>query len=816
MKGKEMDNSVIDKCPAPFWFWNGNMNEEECVKQLNAMHEQGVPAFVLHARVGLKTPYLGEKWFSCVSAVLRRAAELNMQAWIYDEENFPSGYGGGRVLEKYPYAYGKHLKIRIGGISDENADVTEKNLTAINEYGGKKYAFTCCKTLWRPAYADTYYIDVIGKDAGAHFTECVHEEYYRRFGNYFGNVIRGFFTDEPGFYNNIHYTARTNDDDTVVWTDDFAEEFYSRRGYDILPCLCHVFRNLDETSAAIRKDFFDTAGELYRERFLLPIKKYCNDRGVKLIGHLHMEDYFHFQIGTQGDFFRALSCLDFAGLDRIDKNFDKITEKVVSSAAHTSGVNAVASESFACSGWELDFTQMRSIADRQFVRGVNFLVPHAFYYSIEDFRKWEAAPSQFIQNPYWKYYGEFARYIQNVCAALQTGKPYAQILVYYPRDTAMAKYEPDDFLPCIEFDNKLQDAAFALLEGQLDFDFVDEASLLREDGLFVGGTERDLLVLPFVERISTAFLKKLLVLKKPILILGDENFAPLYPCEREEFEKTMRAFLAADNVSILSEKALKKSYTYRFNGELLCEEIKKRIVPVTQLKYPDARLTYTVRRTTKGELYFWVNEEGTVKENRFILQGIKTVRMIDCFNQSSSVVPVEYIDGKTQIPVRFSPWESKLFSVTEGKSEKPIDDYANAFTDRARFEKLLVNDKEFLSPGLWNEKGEKDFSGTGRYCFRFKKEFEAEKIFVDAGRVFNVAEAFINGKSMGVKIFPPYVFDATDLVQEENILTVEVTNTLANEFEKKDVPSGMEESAKVIYIGIKPKTNKKKNNKSHV
>ena len=49
----------------------------------------------MHARGGLKTEYLGEKWFRCVEACCKRAQELGMEAYAYDENGWPSGFVGG-------------------------------------------------------------------------------------------------------------------------------------------------------------------------------------------------------------------------------------------------------------------------------------------------------------------------------------------------------------------------------------------------------------------------------------------------------------------------------------------------------------------------------------------------------------------------------------------------------------------------------------------------------------------------------------------------------------------------------------------------
>lgn len=53
---------------------------------------------------------------------------------------------------------------------------------------------------------------------------------------------------------------------------------------------------------------------------------------------------------------------------------------------------------------------------------------------------------------------------------------------------------------------------------------------------------------------------------------------------------------------------------------------------------------------------------------------------------------------------------------------------------------------------------------------------------LDLGRVYEVAEVTLNGQQLGVKICPPYIFDAgSALVVGENRLVIEVTNNLGKQ-----------------------------------
>ena len=83
----------------PFWSWNDKLEPEELRRQIRRMHALGMHGFFMHARGGLETEYLSEEWYNCVRACVDEAEKLGMEAWSYDENGWPSGFAGGKLLE---------------------------------------------------------------------------------------------------------------------------------------------------------------------------------------------------------------------------------------------------------------------------------------------------------------------------------------------------------------------------------------------------------------------------------------------------------------------------------------------------------------------------------------------------------------------------------------------------------------------------------------------------------------------------------------------------------------------------------------------
>ena len=83
----------------PFWSWNDKLEESELRRQIRDMKELGMNGFFMHARGGLETEYLSDEWFDCINACVDEARKLGMEAWSYDENGWPCGFAGGKLLE---------------------------------------------------------------------------------------------------------------------------------------------------------------------------------------------------------------------------------------------------------------------------------------------------------------------------------------------------------------------------------------------------------------------------------------------------------------------------------------------------------------------------------------------------------------------------------------------------------------------------------------------------------------------------------------------------------------------------------------------
>lgn len=98
-------------------------------------------------------------------------------------------------------------------------------------------------------------------------------------------------------------------------------------------------------------------------------------------------------------------------------------------------------------------------------------------------------------------------------------------------------------------------------------------------------------------------------------------------------------------------------------------------------------------------------------------------------------------------------------------------------------------------PGDWAQAREwETFSGTLRFVtdLSLPAGQENRQLFLDLGRVGDIAEVVLNGQPVGVRAWAPYVLEVGSACRSGlNSLEVRVTNSMANACDGLQMPSGM-------------------------
>ncbi len=534
---EDFENPPAQFRQAPFWFWNHDLDKETLSWQIGLMKNQGLGGFVMHARHGLITPYLSDAWMDCIRHCCEEAKKHGMIPWAYDERDWPSGPAAGEVI-KNPENRLSFLRLEDSGQEERHQDERRRRcIAAYREEDGRFFrldadaeedaacraiVFECPPIFWFDSYLDT-----LSPEACQNFIASTYDAHEDKLGDLAELGLAGFFTDEPAF------SVYPDDLSRIPWTPGLPEAFLRIKGYDLLDHL-PLLRGPGGEGAQVRVDYWDVATTLFEESFYRPISEWCEKRGLQLIGHPLGEEPLLFQFRCLGNIFKYLRHQHMPGMDQLGMSIGKgqplsMTPKLVASAALLAGRERTMTETFGDSGWTLSLREMKWICDWQIVNGINYFMPHAFFYSIAERRKRDAPPSEFYQAPYWPYYKHFADYTARLTSALTGGDHIAPVALFYPMTSVWAGFLPGDTVP----DSVARmEAAFAplgeaLLAIHRDFVVLDEEYLakakVRDGGFEVNGLHFQALVLPPMTAIGAAALDKVREIAQGALAVSVDN-----------------------------------------------------------------------------------------------------------------------------------------------------------------------------------------------------------------------------------------------------------------------------------------------------
>ncbi|MCD6352434.1 MAG: hypothetical protein J7M26_09970, partial [Armatimonadetes bacterium] len=524
--------------PQPFWFLNHTLDHDLLRVQIAEMADKGVGGAVLHPRHGMRVPFMSKPWLDAIEVCIEALAEHGMEAWIYDEDNWPSGYFGGRLSRPHPENRMRYLRVQQllanGGatyraqldqdgntvvkvlasryLETEDGSVTPvppfMDITArLSDDGTFRWSappgewlitvFWECPVAERVTWFRGYYVDTMNPQVMRQFLEACYEPNLR-FAQHFGETVKGVFTDEPGLMIHDAYFSdqamRSTVEDprrklpgiTLPWTRDFFERFEQLKGYDLRERLADLVYEVSEDWRKVRCDFYDAVASWYVEAYHQQLSAWCQEHGLEYIGHT-LEDPLFNQVRTQGNQSRVLEQMHRPGLDYLghgigtrDHPFRILAAKCAASVAHVMGRPRVMCEAFGGSGHGHRLSDRRLDLNFMAALGVNMVIPHAFYYSFAGLRKTDWPPDEFYHAPYWPWYKTWADYLGRLCLLQTQGHHVSGVAILSPVKTVAVNMVRSGRMSR----DSLQDRLYAELSDRLlrlhyDFDYLDETQVER-------------------------------------------------------------------------------------------------------------------------------------------------------------------------------------------------------------------------------------------------------------------------------------------------------------------------------------------------
>jgi hypothetical protein len=444
----------------PLFWLHGDDSKERLEMYVDKVAEGGNGAFTTESRP--HNDWLGPNWFRDVGICLDAARKHGLKLWIFDEKWWPSQGVGGKVPARYAAKLldGSAVEVEGGpkvfaaeGYSGEDyiaavagrvgADdgIESGSLVDLAPFiSGGKLAWEAPAGRWRvmkftqklapglgQGGGSQLSVDGMSKDCVEWFLQTVYQPHYDHFKADFGKTIVGFFYDEP----------ETRGDWGTELNRVLAEKKVDwKKAY-----VAYKFRLSGEEQTSARFQYLDARAETWGRTMYGLITKWCEDRGVKSIGHfMEHGNMYLLQDFCAGDVMRVQKYSSMGGIDAVFSQFKPgqraaydapcwQTPKLGSSITHAYGKpdDVTMVEIFGARGQDLSYPEMKWWTDAMHVAGVNFLIPHSFNpRSPFD----SDCPPYFYNSgfePRWPLYRVFADYTSRLSVLLSGGRHVAPV-----------------------------------------------------------------------------------------------------------------------------------------------------------------------------------------------------------------------------------------------------------------------------------------------------------------------------------------------------------------------------------------------------
>ncbi|WP_322905784.1 glycosyl hydrolase [Paenibacillus sp. SGZ-1009] len=471
----------------PFWSWNDRLEPEEIRRQVREMKQAGLGGFIMHARAGLETPYMGAEWMDCIAAGIDEGHKLGMRVWCYDENGWPSGFADGVVpalgldyqqkwlkLERLnpteaktaAYEALRHTeqqgeRVSTGDNSTDNNDQEQSNQQHSKQQHDKQAASTeensnqenntqensnseAKRTIASYRFHQGRYIRLaedelhlaelrLYYDVNPYYidtldAQVVHAFIESTYERYAERFAAHFGQAIAGIFTDEPQYGRNQ----VPWSFTLQQRYteaYSTDMLDDLPLLFVEGAGYEQ----VRYRFWQLVTRLFAQSFMGQIGDWCQRHHIRLTGHVVSEDHLTAQTGAVGDAMASYEYMQVPGIDWLGRFIDNpLTPKQVSSVAHQLGKKFVLSETFGCSGWNVSFADLKWIAEWQYVHGINLMCQHLQGYSLRGIRKRDYPPSLYYQQPWWSQYERFNDYFGRLSMLMAESTVEADILLLHP------------------------------------------------------------------------------------------------------------------------------------------------------------------------------------------------------------------------------------------------------------------------------------------------------------------------------------------------------------------------------------------------
>lgn len=577
------------------------------------------------------------------------------------------------------------------------------------------------------------------------------------------------------------------------WSDNFADEFRRRRGYDLMPWLplyAGVPIGTSEESEKVLRDIRLTIAELINDIFFDEVSTLGKQYGCKLSAEcvaptMVSDGLLHYQ---HADYPMGEFWLNSPTHDKLNDMLDAV------SGAHIYGKNIIQAEGFTevRGTWDEDFALLKPLLDRNYCTGINALVFH-----VNTHNPWtDRRPGMtldgigtFFQrdNTWWKEMPAFTGYISRCQALLQYGKPVVDLAVYTGDETPRRSILPERLitsLPGLYSDQIKEREAKRLANAGQPLE-VSPVGVTHTANM----TKAEHWVNPLrgyrYDSFNHDVLGKSQVKGGRLVTPGGMEYSALVIPQARKMNpgRIVNCWNTIDSIEKWGVPVIREPWE---KADLASLGIKR------DIDLPEG-IDFTHRTAEGADIYFMSNQTGKQMTFKPVFRAERAYRYLaDAVTgkvykagESVTLAPsgsVFYVMSDQAVPAKLTAMPTQSTTLTALDKNK----WDISFEETGK--KITASQLIDWSKSTENEV--KYYSGHATYktTFRLGRKPKNGTVMLNLGTVANAATVYVNGQKCGTAWTTPYAVDITKAVKRgNNTLEITVVNTWANALQGNDL-----------------------------